>query len=131
MNKNDANTVLNQMRLVLEREFPNHNVKMGRTTFNNLGKINFKFSLIDKESAQKVKETDELIGMKKNGVHVDAIGVSFKHNGKTYIVESISTRKMKHCVTCRREDNKLFRFTANFINEKVFEATGSKFVRWY
>lgn len=131
MTKNQANAVLSQMSITLMAKFgEDFDIKFGKTTFDSNGKINFKFSLTDKSAATLVKENDDLLGMRKNNVSVDAIGLEFLHGEHLYTVTKINTRKMKYCVEAKRTDGKLFRFTAAMINEKVREVTGKTHIGW-
>lgn len=131
MSKNQANAILSLMSVTLQAKFgEDFDIKFGKTTFDTNGKINFKFSLTDKSAATLVKENDDLLGMRKNNVSVDASGFEFMHANRAYTVTKINTRKMKYCVEARRDDGKLFRFTAPMINEYIRKATGKTHIGW-
>ncbi len=131
MNKNQANEILSSMIITLQAKFgEDFDIKFGKTTFDTNGKINFKVSLTDKSAATLVKENDDLLGMRKNNVSVDASGFSFVFGGNVHTVTKINTRKMKYCVEARRFDGKSFRFTAKFINEEIRKATGKTHISW-
>ena len=131
MDKIQANKVLREMQDTIRKQFPDYEVKFGRTTFETGGRINFKLSMVDKATMAMVAEQDELVGMRKNGVSIDADKFVFKYNGGTYKVETILKRKQKYPVIARNIDSgKALRFTAKFINEQIATDTGVKFVRW-
>lgn len=132
MDKVQANKLLREAQETIAKQFPDFEVKFGRTTFETNGRINFKFSMIDKSAKALVAEKDELDGMIKNGVSVDADKFVFSHNGATYKVETVLKRKQKYPVVARNIDSgKALRFTAKFINEQIAKETGVKFVGWH
>jgi hypothetical protein len=128
MDKNQANDILHEMNIMLAKEFPNFNVKFCKTTIDTNGKINFKFSMTDKNSVDTITEKDNTIGMVKNDLHPEAPGFEFLYKGHIHRIVSISTRKQKYCVTAEDETTKKrFRFQANFINRMIADKTGKTF----
>jgi len=131
MSKNQANAILSRMSVMLQKEFgEGFDIKFGKTTFDTNGRINFKFSMTDKKNSTIVKENDDLRGMKKNNVSVDAVGLEFSYADNIYTVVKVNPRKMKYCVEARRQDGKMFRFTAARINEECRKQTGKTHISW-
>ena len=127
MNKAQAKMTLQRVQQALKTEFPEMNAVFGKTRFDSMGQIDFKFSLVEKSAVDEITQNDNLIGMVKNDVHPSAIGQKIEVAGTKYIVESVKKRKMKYPVVVRRiSDKKLFRLTAWNVNQEVMLNTGNK-----
>lgn len=116
MDRNTAQNMLNRMKEVLAAEFPEYTAKFAKTHYDSAGEISFKFDLIDNAKAEALANRDNNVGLAKNKVHPQAIGMEFEHKGETFVVQSVKTRKQKYCVVAKGE-TKTLRFPASYINE--------------
>ena len=127
MNKHEANTILEAMNEMLVENFPEFDVKFGNTKFNPTGKISIQFDMIERNKADELNLQESEIGMRKNGVHPDALGKVFRHtDGDMYEVISVNKRKMKYAVLATQLNNgKNYKFQPSYINDIVGEITGN------
>lgn len=120
MNKTVANKILKRMQEIVKNEFPEYNAEFARTTFTSDGQINFKFKMVSHQNKEMVKNRDTEIGMIKNNVRPNAIGKNIDVRGESYQVISVRPRKQKYPVVAKRiADGKLFRLTAQTVNEAI------------
>ena len=126
MDQKIAQNMLNRMKEILADEFPEYTAKFGKTVYDGRGEINFKFSMVDNSAIKDIELRDNLVGLAKNKIHPEVIGMEFEHGHNTYVVESIRPRKQKYPVVARRSDGKVFRFPAVMINDMAFGKFGTK-----
>ena len=126
MDRKTAQDMLNRMKEIVAAEFPEYTAQFGRTTYEGIGTISFKFDLADKSAQNEIAQRDQNIGLAKNKVHPNAIGMTFDFNGATYVVESVKKRKQKYSVVCKDErTEKRSRFMADHINRLATEQFGT------
>ena len=119
MDKKTAQTILNRIEQIVEMEFPEMRGKMSVKRFDSAS-VSFKMELVEEDSVNERAQRDFETGCFKNGVKFSCQGKVFEHNGLTYRVENVKTRKCKMPVLCRNLDNRrMYKFPASFINEVI------------
>jgi hypothetical protein len=125
MNKHEANTILAAMKEIVAENFPEMTAQFGKTKFDTRGEIDFNFSMVSKSAEKEIAERDTNIGMSKNKIHPEIMGMEFVSGKHRYVVESIRTRKQKYPVVAKRADGKLYRFTAHHMNTEASDQFGT------
>ena len=117
MDKMTAQTVLNRINQIMEVEFPEMVGKMSVKRYDS-SSVSFKMELVEGDAMNERAQRDFERGCVKNGVKFYVQGKIFEHNGDTYRVENVKTRKTKYPVLCRNLDTrKMYKFPAQYINE--------------
>lgn len=125
MTKQEAQKMLDLMKQTVAENFPEYTAQFGKTKFDTRGEIDFKISLVSKETEKDIAERDTNIGLQKNKLHPEIMGMEFVSGKHRYVVESVRTRKQKYPVVAKRADGKSYRFTAHHINTEAKEQFGT------